>query len=538
MRASSTGFSATDEQTIIACATGARRASTALIRCSGPHARTITCALLTPVLPAPATPASKSPISKSPISKSLASAIFPGHRFIGHALFALSPALACRSTINPLPVRTLFLSGPRTFTGQDTLELLIPGNPFLIQRTLAALCAAAPHGAARQAEPGEFAARAFANGKLSLVEAESIAAIISAQSDTELAAANRVMNGAAAAEYKAWATELATLLALVEAGIDFADQDGVVAISPESLNARICALSASMHARLPAAHPPKHTQSRFGSVASASSNIKVVLVGQPNAGKSTLYNALLRRTRSITAPIAGTTRDAIIEPLTLRGTGGRTVTIDLVDVAGFDTNLDTNLDTDVDINLDSQLHAACGITSTSTAAQAVLHQTIASADVLLIIRPAGEPLAPALTSTINHFATRAKLIFVQTKSDLAFPFPAPPSATPIFQNEISVCALDGHGLTALRAAILAAAWHASGRGDALLPRHEEAVAASATELAELLSPHVTNAPTAVTPDERTGAVLRAALDALGTLTGRIHRDDVIGRIFSTFCIGK
>ena len=512
MRASDTSFSSTHEQTIIACATGARRASTALIRCSGTHAQSITCALLTPVSPAPA--------------------IFPGQRFIGHALFALPPTDPCRITTKLLPARTLFVSGPGTFTGQDTFELLIPGNPFLIQRVLLAVCSAAPRGAVRQAEPGEFAARAFAHGKLSLVEAESIAAIISAQSNTELAAANRVMNGAAAAEYNAWATELATLLALVEAGIDFADQDGVVAITPTALASRIRTLSASMHARLPAARLQKNTQSRFGSVASTSSNIKVVLVGQPNAGKSTLYNALLQRTRSITAPIAGTTRDAIIEPLTLRGTGGRSVTIDLVDVAGLDTDFDTQ----------TPNFSASTSDSTSAAAQAVLHQTIASADVLLIIRPAGKPLAPDLITTINQFAPHAHLLFVQTKSDLAFVHPAPPTPPPasatVHKNELAVCALDGHGLTGLRAAILSAAWHASGRGDALLPRHEQAVAASASELAQLLSTHVTNALPAITPDERTGAVLRSALDALGTLTGRIHRDDVIGRIFSTFCIGK
>ena len=501
----SASTASTDEQTIVACATGARRASTALIRCSGPHARAITCALLTPAPPDAEN--------------------FPGNRYIGDAIFALPSAAPSRSPATiPLPVRMLYLSGPRTFTGHDTLELLIPGNPFLIQRTLAAMCGPAFAANTRPAEPGEFAARAFAHGKLSLVEAESIAAVISAQSDAELAAAKRVMNGAAAAEYNAWASELATLLALVEAGIDFADQDGVVAISPAALAGRIEALSASMHARLPAARSPGFTQPRFGSVAATTSNVKVVLIGEPNAGKSTLYNALLKRPRSIVAPIAGTTRDAIIEPLELRGPGGRSVTIDLVDVAGLDHQITPTTE---------------GAAATTAAAQAVLHQTIASADVLLIVRPAGQPLTGALTTTVSQFAPRAKRLFVRTKSDLAFLTQAFPATEPAPETELSVCALDGYGLTALRAAILSAAWHASGRGDALLPRHEQAVAACAIELAQLLPTHTTTTTAvAITPDERAGAVLRSALDALGTLTGRIHRDDVIGRIFSTFCIGK
>ena len=217
----------------------------------------------------------------------------------------------------PVRVLVLWLPGPRSFTGEDTLELEVPGHPALLARVVRE---AERHGA-RRAEPGEFSHRAFEAGRVSLLEAEGTAAAIAADGEAELTAAEAVRGGRLAEAVMTQRDTLVGLLALVEAGIDFTDQEDVVPIAPADLRAGLAEVEAALAALA------------VGPAASPGGLPRVVLAGPPSAGKSSLFNALLGRERAVTDPTFHTTRDALEEELELPG-GERVV---LVDLPGHDT---------------------------------------------------------------------------------------------------------------------------------------------------------------------------------------------------------
>lgn len=485
-------------ETIAAVASGARSSHTAIIRISGLACASVleSCFVQRPA-PVPHRPG----------------------RLLGDAVLAL-PAAGEPARRLPVSVRAIFMPAPRTFTGQDTLEILLPGNPHLLSRVMAVVLAAP---GVRAAGPGEFAARAYLAGKMTLQEAESIAAVIAAQSQTQLRAARRVMDGRAGTEFARWAEELATLLALVEAGIDFADQDDVVAIAPEALRARVAELEMQMCERVGIGG------GRIGSTARYASCVRVVLLGEPNAGKSTLFNRLLGRQRSIVSDIAGTTRDVIAEPLELTGAGGRRVSAELVDVAGL---------MDERAAVGGTAGDMVGDFAGPEAAEAA-RDAVQTADVLLLVRACGAAPSPQLASLAEQLRQHGTIVLgIMTKADQAGLLGS--GHDHVAAGELPVCGLDGFGIEPLRAALLDATWRATGHGDGLLPRHQEAVLESLDTLRGLL--HATRGRgkghDGIRPDEFAAASLRAALDALGELTGKVHRDEIIGRIFATFCIGK
>jgi tRNA modification GTPase len=388
-----------------------------------------------------------------------------------------------------IPAWCVLFASPRSYTGQDVVELQLPGNPALLERAVAQAAAA---GGARLAEPGEFTFRAYLAGRLDLTQAEGVAATIAATSDAQLRAAELLRGGELGRLAQHLVESLATQLALVEAGIDFTDQEDVVPISPGTLDTNLAAIEHELVALLRRARPWKAIESLPW----------VVLAGEPSTGKSTLFNALLGRTRAVVSALPGTTRDVLVEPLQLPTAAGGACEVLLVDIAGLD---DPRAAIDRDI-------------------QAAARDAITRAELILSINGHASP-ANADAPTIR----------VRTMADLGVPDAG--------EHDVAVSALTGQGMDHLRRLIAAKIGDrgVSLAGDllALQPRHELALRAALGQLQQargLLTPH--RDATALPAPERLAAAMRSALDELASLGGAMTPDDVIGRIFATFCVGK
>ena len=430
-------------ETIVAISSPPGRSLRGLIRLSGPEAATILGSLVHP----------------SPSSRDL----IPVH--------LKSP---------PIPAWAIRFDAPRSYTGQCVAELQVPGHPALLDRLLHQTIAAG----ARLAEPGEFTFRAYTAGKIDLIRAEGIAATITAESQGQLRAAKmlrRGMLGSLAAEI---VEIMGQQLALVEAGIDFVDQEDVVPIAPKELDKNLNQVRQRLAELL------DHSRS-WGTIEAVP---RTVLVGPPSCGKSTLFNALLGRQRAVVDPQPGTTRDVLEESLQLTDRRGRDIETMLVDIAGLDRP---------DAALDRQI-------------QRLARRAIERADLLLIVN-GSESSADVLK------------LHLHTKSDLG---PGP---------GLNVSARTGHNLNTLRAAI---AERLGDRGisvaaDSLVlqPRHEAALRATLEAIdtaRRLLEPD----KLMIESNELVASHLRSALDELAGLGGQLTPDDVIGRVFATFCVGK
>ncbi len=370
----------------------------------------------------------------------------------------------------------LFSPAPRSYTGEASVELQLPGSPPLLDRVIDALLASGRlRGiAARRAEPGEFTARAYLNGRMTLTEAEGVAATIAARSDAQLRAAGLLSAGRLATMAHELAERLARSLALVEAGIDFTDQDDVVAIAPDDLCTQLSLVRHRVDAVLEHAVGSEQLEAIPW----------VVLAGPANAGKSTLFNALLGHRRAVVSSVAGTTRDVLTEPLTIDTPHGPAEVM-LVDIAGADSAAG---------DLDEKMQDAAA-------------RAINRAD--LVIRCA-RGLAPA-------------------PADDEIP--------------VHVDALTDTGLDDLRHRIAERladrAVSLSADTLALLPRHEAALRSAQRNLLDALDlvEPIRDQQTLSQP-ELVAASLRMALDELAGLAGDVTPDDILGRIFATFCVGK
>lgn len=392
-----------------------------------------------------------------------------------------------------VPALALRGVAPLTFTGEDTLEILLPAHPHLVQRLLAVLCEVP---GVRHAHPGEFSARAFLAGKMSLDEAQHVAALIAATREEEIAAAQRVRTGEPGRSAIAWADEIAEILALVEAGIDFADQEDVVAIGVPERCQRISRLLDDILRDTGCEGEVRG--SKWDALA------RVVLWGAPNAGKSTLFNALLGVQRAVASPIAGTTRDALEEEWE-PAVGD---VVKLVDVAGV-SEIDPREPVD-------------------SAAQDAARRALLGADVVLWCDPTGRFDARG-TPPVGDAV--CKIVRVRTMADV-------PRADAGQQADCAVCGLDGWNLDSLAQSV-----HRALRQDhvgiggsrassqlMLVPRHRAAVLGAVRRLKEAIE-HAAS-------DELCATALRAALDSLAEMTGQISTEEVLGRVFARFCIGK
>lgn len=393
-----------------------------------------------------------------------------------------------------LPMMLLWYPNPASYTGEDTAELVLPGSPVLVGRVLDTLLA---FEGISLAQPGEFSARAYLNNRLTLQQAEGIALRIAAEHDDALKAAGALLDGSYGQHCSQWAQEIATLLALVEAGVDFSDQEDVIPIAPRDLDARLSMIHQSLLAQI-----GTETGDRV-----RSDLPRVVFVGKPNAGKSSLFNAILGMHRATVSDQAGTTRDAIVEAVDLSKDVAGTGEIELVDLAGLVGYGESAID-----GID-----AC--------AQERAREIVKEAAVILWCDPGGR-----FDESSISLPQGTPVVRVRTKSDL-------PQAHQSHDG-LAVCALDGTALGSLRRAIADAVSHRTGSGvGVFVPRHRRALFDSINGIETAIAKLDANKRIIEEP-ELVALGLRSALDALGELIGDISPDDVLGRVFATFCVGK
>jgi tRNA modification GTPase len=386
----------------------------------------------------------------------------------------------------------LLFPAPASYTGETVLELHGHGGPAV----LALLLNRCLDLGARLAAPGEFTKRAFLNGKIDLAQAEGVADLIEAATTTAARAAVRSLTGAFSREIHLAVDALVELRMFTEATLDFPEEDiefvraADAAGKLAALRERLAALGA---------------RARQGSLLRV--GLGVVLIGQPNVGKSSLLNQLVGEDVAIVTPVPGTTRDAIRSSIEIGG-----IPLHVIDTAGLRPTGDAV--------------EKLGIERTWTA--------IAHADLALIVTDAREPDHPADDEIAARLPAELPRVIVRNKIDLAGLDPS--AGRKDGASLVLLSAKTGAGIDLLRAAILAAVGAGEDMEGSFLARerHLQALHAAAAHLADAATHLEATAP----PLELFAEDLRLAQEALAAITGEFTADDLLGVIFSRFCIGK
>ena len=383
-----------------------------------------------------------------------------------------------------------FFAAPNSFTGEDTVEISSHGNPFIAQKILEDLFARG----CRPAEPGEFSKRAFLNGRMDLSQAEAVMDLIHARSERALAAANQQLRGALGRKMEYLISQLVNVLAIIEAYIDFPDED-LPAENRQAVLRQLEQLQADTARLLATSH--------YGAM--LRDGIKTVILGEPNAGKSSLLNQLVGRERALVSAEPGTTRDYLEERILVGPHALR-----LIDTAGLNpapSALEKR-------GMDKTLEQA------------------AEADLFLWVLDATRPL-PVLPAATRARLTATNTIVVLNKTDL------PDTAAALAPDlpNLRVSALTGAGFDELRRRIIALADSFQiTTGDELIAinaRHAHALEQARQGLAAAADKVRDNVST-----ELVASDLRSALDAFGEISGKVDNEQVLDQLFATFCIGK
>lgn len=385
-----------------------------------------------------------------------------------------------------------FFAGPASYTGEDSLEISCHGNPYIAQRLVEDLLSRG----CRSAEPGEFTQRAFLQGQIDLSQAEAVMDLIHARSERALAAANRQLRGALGQQMTGLIDELLIALARVEAYIDFPDED----LPPEDrkiVENQIANVLRGTDRLLATRH--------YGEV--LRHGIKTVIIGEPNAGKSSLLNRLVGKERAIVSPEPGTTRDFIEEVINLGPHCFR-----LIDTAG--------------LNPKPGAIEELGIGKT--------YEIAAEADFFLVVLDSTSP-TPLFDIRLSSLFSPDRIIVVVNKIDQ----PGSPATLEFLPHarSVAVSAKTGLGLEDLRSALI-------GLADGLAPHTgDDAVAINARHAyalnqakGDLASAQLKLGETAAS--ELVASDLRGALAALGEISGRIDNERMLDALFANFCIGK
>ncbi|MGH7182177.1 MAG: tRNA uridine-5-carboxymethylaminomethyl(34) synthesis GTPase MnmE [Nitrospiraceae bacterium] len=470
------------DDTICAIATPAGQGGIGIVRLSGPQALVIA-----------------SQVVRLRSGNSLSS--ISSHTL--HLADLVIPALRKRDGVSAvrdrLPVAGLidealvvYMKAPRSFTAEDVVEIQSHGGALVLEM----VCRVCMESGARMAEPGEFTKRAFLNGRLDLSQAEAVLDTIRATSSAGLNIAQRQLRGDLAREIEQARTSLLTVLAHVEAGIDFVDED-ISFLQRDELG-RIVGEASAVVQKLEAT-------AQDGRI--IREGARVVILGRPNVGKSSLLNRLLKEDRAIVTAIPGTTRDVIEESINLAG-----VMIRLVDTAGM-------RDTDDVVEQEGIKRAR--------AAQD-------EADLLLVVVDATVPLTSDDRDLLSAVKARTHMVLLN-KADLADTVETDPSFAG--HSVYVISAKTGMGVegvkAALRAQLVSGGFEAGESVVVTSARHRDALRRAGASLGQALA-----SVRGGMAGELVSIDVRAAADALGEITGAITTDEILGRIFSEFCVGK
>ncbi|MBV9506657.1 MAG: tRNA uridine-5-carboxymethylaminomethyl(34) synthesis GTPase MnmE [Acidobacteriia bacterium] len=447
------------DDTIVAISTPPGRGGIGVVRLSGPHARLI----------------AESFLRFSPSSDWAAR-----HARFGHLVDGDGHMID--------EVVATFFEAPRSYTAEDLVEVSCHGAPVILRHVVER----ALRGGARLANPGEFTLRAYLHGRIDLPQAEAVRDLIEATTLYQARVAARQSGGSVSRCLAPVKEQLIELIALLEAGIDFAEDDVSVAPTAEIVR-RVDPIRAGVDRLL--------ASFQFGQV--VREGFSLAIVGRPNVGKSSLFNRLLEQDRAIVTEIAGTTRDLVSETAAIGG-----IPVKLYDTAG--------------IRVTPELVESRGIERS--------YQAMADADLTVVVIDLSQPEEPEDRELIARAASQGRRLVAANKSDLPLLREAP-------EGVIPVSALTGEGIPALRKAILGAIspggeWEQE-TGLITSLRHEQLLRESAAYLQK-----ARDAAQASIPHEMLLLDLYASLEPLDALTGATTADDILNRIFATFCIGK
>jgi len=388
-------------------------------------------------------------------------------------------------------VMLAILRAPRTFTREDMAEITCHGGILVTKLVLDVVLA---HGA-RLAQPGEFTKRAFINGRIDLTQAEAVADLIHSRTELSLAAAHEQLAGKLSARIQILRNDLLSILAHVEAHIDFPEEDiapatkDQLALKIEKALTFMCELLAT---------------SREGQILRR--GIRAAIVGKPNAGKSSLLNQLLGHDRAIVSPIPGTTRDTIEETANIRG-----IPVVFIDTAGLRHSHD----------------------SVEKEGVRRSHETMSRAELILHVFDQSEPISETDTACLADFASKPRLLILN-KSDLPARLTLPANTQ---HTAIPVCCTTGTGIEALKDRIKETVWHGKIKNEMhdvmINSRHQEALERAAHATENTLATLHDNVPLELTAME-----LSIAVNAVGEIVGHTTTEDLLDTIFSQFCIGK
>jgi len=384
------------------------------------------------------------------------------------------------------PVVVTYFAGPQSYTGEDVVEISCHGAPVILRHVVEQCVGAG----ARLANPGEFTLRAMVHGRLDLPQAEAVRDLINASTLYQARVAARQVGGSVAKVVRPIKEMLLELIALLEAGIDFAEDDVSVAPDAELLR-RLAPIAAEV----------ERLARSFDYGRLVHGGVTLAIVGRPNVGKSSLFNRLLDQDRAIVTDIAGTTRDLVAETASLGG-----VPVRFVDTAG--------------IRAGGDLVETLGIERSL--------QAMADADLTIVVVDGSVELAAEDERILERAEEQGRHLVVLNKSDLT---------VKVERAGLWVSAKTGEGVEELRAAILATIGHASAG------EHEFSFITSLrqAELFRSSGEALRKAEQAVghrVPHEMLLLDLYEGLWALDAVTGATTADDILNRIFSTFCIGK